>query len=231
MARLIGFFVLVVVISSLLGHVPWIGPLFRSTGCIGIWLTAMALSWALTWAGHRAYLMKKDSAEIQRLEAVDSPYNPGKIGALLLAQGRTRKALPYLERAAAGEPDVAEWHYRLGTALLALGRGADAALALERAVAIDEEHAYGAAQMRLAEAQAAVGRHDEALRALEVVERNHGPSPESAFRVGAVHRARGDKEAARASFRRVDEIAARAVGYQKRDATRWSLRAKLLSWL
>lgn len=231
MARLIGFFVLVVVISSLLGHVPWIGPLFRSTGCIGIWLTAMALSWALTWAGNRAYRMKKDSAEIRRLEAVDSPYNHGKIGSLLLAQGRTRKALAHLERAAAGEPEVAEWHYRLGSALLALGRGADAAVALERAVSIDEEHAYGAAQMRLAEALASVGRYDDALQALERVERNHGPSPESAFRAGAVHRARGDREAARASFRRVGEIAARAAGYQKRDATRWSVRAKMASWL
>jgi tetratricopeptide (TPR) repeat protein len=231
MPRLIGFFVLVVVISSLLGHVPWIGPIFRSTGCIGIWLTAMALSWVLTWAGNRAYLMKKDSAEIQRLEVVESAYNHGKIGSLLLAQGRTKKALAHLERAAEGEPEVAEWHYRLGTALLALRHGPEAIAALERAVAIDEEHAYGAAQMRLAEALASVDRHDEALRALQIVERNHGPSPESAYRAGAVHRARGYRDAARQSFRRVDEIAARAVGYQKREATRWSLRAKLSSWL
>jgi len=225
--RVIGFFVLAVVVASLLGHVPVIGGLFARTGILGILLTSALLSAVLTAVGTRLVAGRKLRSEVRRLEAVGSAHNRGKIGAAYLARGRARAALPHLEEAVRGEPEVAEWQYRLGSARLAVGDLDGARAALERCLAIDEEHAYGAAQMRLAETQARAGRFEEALAALGTFERNHGPSPEAAYRRGAALRTLGRKDEARAAFREVGELARRATRYQRREAGLWSMRASL----
>ncbi len=230
MLRLIGFFVLVVLLTSVLGELPVIGGLFRRTGCIGIWITAIGLSWFLSWWGERALRIGRDRARVRELLAVDNPHNRGKLGSLLLGQGRAQKALVHLEVAAEGEPDAPEWHYRLGCALLEVGRGQEAVQALEACVALDEEYAYGAAQMRYAEALAGAGRHEDALAALATQERNHGPTPESAFRRGKSHKALGDREQARAAFAEVGRLASGVAGYQRREASAWVARARLASW-
>jgi len=227
--RLVGFFVLVFALTFLLGKLPLIGGLFARTGCLGIWLTAIALSWAITKYGQRALRMRRDRAEIRRLSAVESPHNQGKLGTMFLAQGRARRALPHLRRAVEGEPEVAEWHYRLGCALLKVHEREEAAAALARCVAIHEEHAYGAAQLRLAESLTALGRLDEALETLGTFERNHGPSPESAYRRGRAHRLADRNEEARRAFGEVSALAAEAAQYQRRQAGLWTLRARLAS--
>ncbi len=99
MVRLIVFFVLTFVLASLLGHVPVIGPLFERTGCFGIWIVAIGLSFAMTRLGELAVRRQRGKAEVRRLETVGGPVNLGKAGVLLLAQGRPRAALPYLEGA------------------------------------------------------------------------------------------------------------------------------------
>ena len=229
MLRLAGFFALVLGLTILLGKLPVIGPVFARTGCLGVWLTAMALSWAITKYGQRAYRMRRDHVQIRRLSAVSSPHNHGKLGALLLAQGRRRKALPHLRAAVEGEPEVAEWWYRLGCALLGAREPEEAAEAFARCVAIDEEHSYGTAQKRLAEARMALGQADEALEALATFERNHGPSPESAYRRGLALKAAGRKEMARQAFADVPKLASEAARYQRHQAGLWTLRARLAS--
>jgi tetratricopeptide (TPR) repeat protein len=229
--RLVGFFVLAVLLASFLGKLPVIGPLFARTGCLGIWISAMLLSWAFTRYGERAFRVRRDRGQIRQLAAVKSPRTEGKLGALYLAQGRRAKALPHLREAAAGEPEVAEWHYRLGSAEL-LSRNHDAAIeSLQRCVELEPEYAYGAAQLRLAEACADDGRPEEALEAIAVFERNHGPSPESAFRRGLAYKALGDKDAARAAFGEVSRLASEAARYQRKSAGLWTVRARLASWL
>lgn len=225
MLRWIGFLVCAVVLAQVLSALPLIGPIFARTGIFGVWIAAILLSWAVTHYGERALHARRDRSELTRLDAVDSPYNHGKAGALLLARGRPRRALPHLEAAARGEPDTAEWHYRLGCALLALRRPGDARAALERCVAIDEEYAYGAAQLRLAEALLAEGVGERALAVLACAERNHGPTPESAYRRGLTLRALDRRGEARASFAEVSELARRSPRFQRREAGAWAAKA------
>jgi tetratricopeptide (TPR) repeat protein len=225
--KLIGFFVLALVLASVLGHVPVIGPVFRHGGIFSILITAALLSFVLTRASQHLLSARRLKSELRALEAVGNAYNHGKIGALYLARKRPRKAREHLALAAEGEPELAEWHYRLGLAELALGDHAAALAALERCLALDEEHAYGAASMRRAECLLALGRPEEALDALGVFERNHGPSPEHAFRRGRALRALGRRDEARRAFSEVGELARRATRYQRREAAWWALRAQL----
>jgi tetratricopeptide (TPR) repeat protein len=227
MLRLVGFIVGAIVLARVLGALPVVGPLFARTGIFGVWIAALLLSWAVTHYGRRALVARRDRSELTRLEAVDSPYNHGKAGALLLARGSARRAVPHLEEAVRGEPDSAEWRYRLGQALLMLRKPREARTALERCVALDEEHAYGAAQLRLAEALLAGGEAARALEVLDVVERNHGKSPESAYRRGVTLRALRKKDEARRSFAEVGSLAANAPRFQRREATAWATRAWL----
>ena len=101
---------------------------------------------------------------------------------------------------------------------------------LRACTALDEEYAYGAAQMRLAEALGGDGRHEEAHAALEIPERNHGPTPESAYRRGRALKAMGDRDRARGAFAEVARLAGEVAGYQKRDAALWNLRARWSSF-
>ena len=96
---------------------------------------------------------------------------------------------------------------------------------------MDEEHAYGAVQLRLAQALFESGRSADALRALERFERNHGPNPESAFRRGVVLRALGHADEARSSFQSVADLARQAARFQKSSARGWVWRAFLARWV
>ena len=231
MGRLVVFFVLVIVLAQALAHAPFIGPVFARTGCLGIWVVAAGLSFGMTRLGERLVKGRRTRAEVRRLDLVGGAVNHGKAGALLLLDGSPRRALEHLRLAAEGEPGRAEWHYRLGCALLQLRRTEEALAALRTSVEIDEEYAYGAAQMRLAEALATSGDAEQALHALEVFERNHGPSPESAYRRGRLLRGLGRRAEAAACFQEVGELARTAVRYQRREAMGWSVRATLARWI
>jgi tetratricopeptide (TPR) repeat protein len=224
--RLAGFFLLVVVIAAVLGNVPVIGPLFNHN-IFGMLIVASALSAVIGRYGERMLVARKLRGELRSLAAVGNAYNHGKIGALYLSRGRPRQALEHLELAVQGEPDVAEWHYRLGLARLGARELEPALASFERCVTLEEEYAYGAAQMRRAECLQRLGRSQDALEALQVHERNHGPSPEASFRRGQALRALGRKAEARAAFSEVGELARRAARYQRRSAGWWALRAGL----
>lgn len=225
MLRLFGFFVLVYVLVSFLRTLPVIGPFFGHF--FAFWIVAIALSLALDRLAGAALQGRKLGGELERLGAVDSPHNMGKLGGLLLAHGRARKALEPLEAAAAGEPEVAEWHYRLGQARLATGALEGAVAALSRAAEIDDEHAYGGVQLALADAHARRGNSEGALAALDVFERNHGPNPESAYRRGRTLRALGRREEARTSFATAIALGSKAARFKAAENRPWVLRAHL----
>lgn len=224
MLRLVAFFFGVLVLLRILREIPLVGALFRIP-LLGFWLAAILLSVLLSKLATDALDRRKRGALVRQLGAVDTPHNKGKLGTLFLSQGRAKRAIPLLEAAAAGEPESAEWAYRLGSAYLAARRPRQAIEALERALAMDEEHAYGAALMRLAEARAADGDLQGSLVTLERFERNHGPSPESAYRRGVALRASGRRDEARAAFGEVRELAHGAARYQRRSGSAWALRA------
>jgi len=229
MLRLVAFFVVAFVLARFLSHVPLIGGFFRYTGIFGVWITAMLLSFGITKYGQRAVLMQRDAARVRELSTVDTPTNQGKLGTLLLARGRTRKALAPLQAAVLGEPEVPEWHYRLGCAHLALHDLEAAVTSLERSVELEEEYAYGGAQLRLAEALMEAKRNEEALAVLTIFERNHGPSPESAYRRGLAHKLAGERDEARSAFDEVAGLARQAARYQRTSAGMWSMKARLAS--
>ncbi|MCP3917259.1 MAG: tetratricopeptide repeat protein [bacterium] len=228
MLRLAGFFFVVFlalqVLRTVLGPVPLIGAVFRMP-LIGFWVTAILVSVAASKLAADALDRRKRATLIRELGAVDTPHNKGKLGSLFVSQGRARKALPYLETAVGGEPEIAEWHYRLGQARLATGDRDGARESLESALAIDEEHAYGSALMRYVEALA--GEGEKQLEQLDRFERNHGENPESAYRRGAVLKSLGRGAEARAAFARVPEIAANMAKYQKKSSAGWVLKANL----
>jgi len=185
----------------------------------------------ITKYGQRAYRVRRDASKIRELATVDTPTNQGKLGALLVAQGRPRKALEPLRAATRGEPEVAEWHYRLGCALLQTRQYPEAVEALQKCVALDEEYAYGAAQLRLAEALTASKRASKAIDALAVFERNHGPSPESAYRRGLAYKQDGQRDAAKQAFDEVAQLAQQVARYQRTQAGMWTFKAKMASML
>ncbi|MCB9915343.1 MAG: tetratricopeptide repeat protein [Planctomycetes bacterium] len=222
--RFLGYFLLVFAALALLRAVPVVGELFR-VPLFGFFLAAALVSALVARVGDELTRGRKLTNELTRLGAVDTPHNQGKLGRLLELSGKPARAVAPLEAACDGEPEVAEWPYRLGRAQLALGRLEPALAALERARELDEEHAYGDVLLSLAEARR---RHGDARRALDVLGRFevlHGPSPESAFRRGQAHAALRDAQAAKAAFAEVSTLAANAAKYQRADARRWAAKA------
>ncbi len=226
MLRLVGFFLLTLVALQFLRQIPLLGALFEIP-FLGFWGAVILVSLAFS-AGARAAVDGRRRKALERsFGAVDTPHNRGKLGSLLLNQGRARRALEHLTAAVAGEGEVTEWSYRLGQAELRLGQTAGALLALERAAQMDEEHGYGGVLLALAEARRRSGDAAGALTALERFERNHGPKPESAFRRGRALAALGRGAEARAAYEAVFELAAAATKYQRREARVWQLKAAL----
>jgi len=228
--RLAVFVVVVLLVMSLLTHVPLIGGLFQIP-LLGLWVTALLVAWGAARLAGLGLERRRLARQRRELGQVDTPRNQGKLGALLLASGRARAALQPLERAVAGEPESLEWPYRLGLARLALGDFAGAAEMLASVTQRHEEFAYGGAQLALAQALSRAGRPAEALDALERFARNHGPSPESAYRTGRVLKALGRADEARAAFASVPELARRASGLQKPGARGWAFKSVLARWM
>jgi tetratricopeptide (TPR) repeat protein len=222
--RLIGFFVLVMIVLQALRFIPILGHLFQIP-FFGFWIAAILCSLVISKLASDAVDRRRLKSRERELAAVDTPHNQGKLGLLLLTSGRPQRAIEPLRRAAAGEPGSADWAYRLGCALLAAGRAAEAVPELERAAAADEEHAYGAVQLRLAEALHSTGRSAEALAALDRFERNHGDNPECAYRRGLVLKTLGRKSEALQSLARVGELVRSSARFQRGAARGWAWRA------
>lgn len=224
MLRLAGFFGLTLLVLFVLRQIPGVRAVF-GIPLVGFWGSAILVSAGLSWVANRAVARRGVRARIRSLGATDTPHNQGKLGSLLQQSGQNRKAIEPLRNAEAGDPGVADWPYRLGSALLATGQADEAAAALRRAATIDEEHAYGGVLLRLAEAETKAGRADEALDVLARFERNHGPSPEQAYRRGVALARAGRKGEARESFAEAQRLAANATGFQKGDARTWAFKA------
>ena len=227
MARLLIFFVSVFVLTGFLAQLPLIGALFRIP-FLGFWFTALIVSAVAAKLGTEAV----DAGARRRLErslgAVDTPHHKGKLGALLLSQGKARRAIPLLEAASAGDPSSLELRYRLGEARLSAGADPLEALdALDSVLRADEEYAYGGAMLRSVEAARAGKRWAGALERVARFERNHGPTPESTLLRARTLLATGEVEAAGRAF---DEVAPLAAASGRRGASRtwtWKLKAML----
>lgn len=217
------FFAGTVVLLSVLQRLPAAGWIFR--GFFGFWIAAILLS-VLAERVSRVLLARRAfQSSVRDLGHVESAYNQGKLGSLLLSSGKAAAALPHLQRAVEGEPQVAEWRYRLGQAQLATRRFDEALESLQRAVELSSEHAYGDVQLALVRAQLELRRTEEALASLARYEREFGPKPESAYQRGVALRLEGKRDAAKSAFREVGELAARTPRFQRKAQRGWVLRA------
>jgi tetratricopeptide (TPR) repeat protein len=226
--RLAGYILSVFALLWLLRLLPGVGDVFQ-VPFLGFFLAAAILS-ALVGGWTAWAVTRRKTRNLEReFGAVETPHNQGKLGVLLLNAGRVRRALPHLERAAEGESDRAEWHYRLGVARLSLGDAHAAVLAFERALATDPEHAFGAPRLRLAEARLASNDAQGSLEAAQEFERWHGPTAESAFRTGAALRALGRRDESRRAFRRVAELAVVHSRGVRREGTGLAAKAWFLA--
>lgn len=227
MARLLIFFASVFVLTGFLAQLPFIGALFRIP-FLGFWFTAVLVSAVAAKLGTEAV----DAGARRRLErslgAVDTPHHKGKLGALLLSQGKARRAVPLLEEASAGDPSSLELRYRLGEARLGAGGDPLSSLeALDSVLRVDEEYAYGGVMLRSVEAARSAGQHESALERVARFERNHGPTPESAMLRARTLRAMGNAPAAGRAF---DEIVPLAAASGRKAASRtwtWRLRTMI----
>lgn len=227
MARLLIFFVCVFMLTGFLAQLPVVGALFRIP-FLGFWFTALLVSAVAAKLGAEAV----DAGARRRLErslgAVDTPHHKGKLGVLLLAQGKARRAIPLLEAASEGDPDSLELRYRLGEARLRAGRDAAAAQqALDSVLREDEEYAYGGAMLRSAEASRDAGNVPGAIERVTRFERNHGATPESALLRARLLRAAGDAGGAKQALGEVVPLAAASGRGAASRTWTWRLRTML----
>lgn len=223
--RFIGFFVAVLLATSVLAQVPYIGAVFQIP-FLGFWFTAILLSVVFAKLGSHALDAGRRRALERSLGSIDTPHHKGKLGVLLLNQGRVRKAVPLLEAASAGDPESLEWRYRLAQGQ-ARQRGQEehALGSLEHVLAADEEHGFGDSMLLSAELHARAGRDEEALSRVERFERNHGPSPQSSLMRGRILKAVGRSEEAGAAFTEVTRLARSMPRYSGSTSLSWTLRA------
>ena len=224
MIRFLAYLGTIFVVMILLRFVPLVGGFFRIP-LFGFFAAAAIVSfvgrrWAEgALARHRLKALKR------QLGGVETPHNMGKLGSVLEANGSYKAALPYLRLAVEGEPNTAEWHWRLGHCLLESGKAQEAVAVLMRAIELDEKLGYGVALMQLAEALRRIGDGERALVVLDRVERNHGPSPESAYRRGRLLRQMGRKDEGTRALAQVGELAHQAAAYQRTDNRKWVWRS------
>ena len=223
MPRLLGYFALVLAASWLLSHVPYVGRLFG--GFLGFYLTLALLAVLMAVGGERLLRRRKLRGQIRALGHVDTAYNQGKLGSLLLASGRVRRALEPLERAMEGEPQNPEWPYRLAEARLAIDDAAGARACLERVLALEPNYGYGSARLRLAEAEQRLQNPEAVLGALAEYEHAHGPSPQSAYQSAKALEALGRNDEARTRRSEVRSLYERLPDVQRRAQRRYWLRA------
>lgn len=212
------------VVMLVLRELPLIGGWFRIP-LVGFFTSAALVGFlGRTWA-EKALERRHTQNLIRRHGGVETPHNRGKIGSALEASGRFRAALPHFEAASEGEPDSAEWSWRRGRCLLELRRVEEATAALERALELDPEIGYGAARLQLAWAHLASGDGERALEAVELAERFHGPSPESAFKKARILKSLGRKEDAARSLAEVSSLAKSGAAYQRSANREWVSKA------
>ncbi len=226
MLPLVGFFLLTFALLWVLRQIPGLSAVF-GIPLLGFFLTAILVSSFFAWLGSRTVDRRRFRRAASQLGAVETPHNQGKLGSLLLVQGRARPAAECLARAVAGEPESLEWRYRYGIALLRTGRPAEAARELAQVAARDEEYAYGEMLLRLAESEQDAGQPARALEALDRHQRCQGDTPESLYRRALALRGLDRGAEARAALARVGEVTKTRAQYQKRADTKWVM----LAWL
>jgi tetratricopeptide (TPR) repeat protein len=230
MLRLVGFFAIVLVAYRLLSAMPVVGPILWRLGFIGYWVVAILVSAVLARVGERLLARARLRKRMQELGNVETPNNQGKLGLMLLQGGRVRAAVPHLEAAFAGQPEVTDWAFGLGRAMLTLGKYEEAGRYFARVVTDDPQHGYGAAYTGLAEAALALGRAEGALEALDTHKSYHGVNPTALYLRGRALLDLGRKDEAREAFGAVLDMGKDLPKFQRKGYLGLALKAMVARW-
>lgn len=226
MLQLIGFFLACLAALHLLRLIPGIGGLFQ-VPFVGFLLASVLVSAIFSRVARELFERRRERRLEAQFRGVSTPHNEGKLGSLLLARGRARQALAHLERALEGDPQSAEWSWKLGQALEQLGRPQEALAVLAPLLGRDEEYAYGELLLLAARCERQRGAAQAALELLARHERVCGEDPAALLERGRCLQALGRKSEARIAFS--------AVSRARRTQVRWkrgeSLRVEMLARL
>jgi len=211
-------------------HLPFVGPLLAHLGFLGYWAVAILVSVLVARLGERLLQHRRLAKRMRDLGVVATPNNQGKLGMMYLAAGRERAAVPLLEAAFRGQPEVSDWAFGLGRAKLALGEYQAAGEYFARVVTDDPAHGFGGAYIGLAEAALALGRAEGALEALDAHALRQGKTPKGLFLRGRALKSLGRKAEAREAFGEVLELGSHLPAYQRRGYLALAWRAMVARW-
>lgn len=203
-----------------------IGPLLHIP-LLSFWFVAILLSVLASKGAAWSLDRRRERAMLRSMGAVDTPYSKGKLAGVLQSQGRHRRALPLFEGAVEGEPDRVEWQLGLGRARRSLGDVVGAGEAFEAALRIDPAAGYGAAALGAAACAQEGGDGERALECVGICEREHGASPESAYRRGRALAVIGRRDEARAALDEVAGLVSKVPGRRKTQDLVWAVKARL----
>lgn len=230
MLQLIGFFLASWLLLMVLRWVPGIGAVFQIP-LLGFFLASLIVSWIFSKLAHEWVEHRRERRIEAQFQGLSTPHHEGKLGSLLLARGRAKRARAHLERAVAGDSQSLEWRWKLAQAQYALRNYAPAIEAAQAVLQREPDYAYGEPLLLLARSQRRLGQAALALEWVERYEHSQGASPCAWYERGRALRALGRKAEARRAFAEVSKASATRVRWQRKEDRVWVLLAQLWRWL
>lgn len=180
--------------------------LFGSRVLLVLAVIAMVLWLAPRLAGHirRRRFYREQQANKANPRDFNARY---QLGIIYRDARRYEQARRELEEAVAIYDGSSDAHALLGDVYLRLGRYDDAVKAYAKALLLNPGHGYGATHLGMARAHHMAGRLEEARDWYQQTIMRNRSLAEPHYRLGCMHRAAGDKPAARAAFLAAAEVA------------------------
>jgi Flp pilus assembly protein TadD len=148
-----------------------------------------------------------------------------ELGRLLVGMGRCATALPHLERAVGGMPQIAEPWFHLGRALLGLGRRDEGRKAVMHSLELRPDLLFGAPHRELALDARAHGEHEAAVEHLRNFTSLRGSSSEGWFLLADSLQALGRKAEVKEALGEAIAGFDQSPAYLRRGQRTWRWRA------
>ena len=172
-----------------------------------------------------------DRRRIKELQAqihhLDKAHHHSQLGDLYFQRGKLDLAEACYRAALERDSQDIDTRAHLGQCLLRNRRPAEARPLLEGVVTENPKHEYGYSMMAFAEALAALGENDAAIKVWKEVTDQHS-YPRAKVQLAELYKSRGENDAARAQLRDVIADDAHAPVFQRRRDRYWIRRAKSL---
>ncbi|HOK76539.1 MAG TPA: tetratricopeptide repeat protein [Verrucomicrobiota bacterium] len=170
-----------------------------------------------------------DRRRIKELEDqihhLDKSHHHRELGDIYFHQGKLAKAEACYRAALERDPDDPDTLAHYGQCLLRQQRTTEALPYLERVCASQPDHDYGHSLMALAEAYAAVGRTDDAIRTFQRVLEQHSYA-RARVQLAELYAKTGQPDLARAELKELISDDSHAPDFQRKRDRAWMRRAR-----